>query len=55
MEEVNASFDRPVEIKAFSFAGNDGKIFVNDVYQSVFDMAAVLDPKKCDAYLCKIQ
>lgn len=45
VEEVNAFFDRPVEIKAFSFAGKDGKILAGDVYQSVFDMAAVLKPK----------
>jgi len=43
--EVNAFFDRPLDIKMLQMSGADGKPFQGDVYQSVFDMAAVLKPK----------
>lgn len=37
VEEVNAFFDWPVEIKAFSFTGKDGKIFTGDYYAKFSD------------------
>ena len=46
VEEVNAFFDRPVEIKELKMADREGKPFVGDVYHAVFDMAAVLKPKE---------
>ncbi len=45
VEEVSAYFDRPVDIKVVRFADKDGNPFAGEVYQSVFDMAAVLKPK----------
>ncbi|WP_306535611.1 GerMN domain-containing protein [Geobacter sp.] len=45
VEEVNAFFDRPVEIKELRMTGGDGKPFEGDVYHSVLGMAAVLKPK----------
>ena len=44
VEEVNAFFDRPVDIKELKLLSRDGQQFVGDVYHSVFDMAAVLKP-----------
>ncbi len=46
IEEVNAFFDRPVEIKELSLADGSGKPFEGEVYHSVFDMAAVLKPRE---------
>jgi germination protein M len=45
VEEVNAFFDRPVEIKELKLLSKDGQQFAGDLYHSVFDMAAVLKPK----------
>ncbi|WP_298439552.1 GerMN domain-containing protein [Geobacter sp.] len=45
VEEVNAFFDRPVEIRVLQMTARDGKPFVGEVYHSIFDMAAVLKPK----------
>ena len=45
IEEVNAFFDRPVEIKELKLLTNNGQQLAGDVYHSVFDMAAVLKPK----------
>lgn len=45
VEEVNAFFDRPVDIKELKLFSKDGQQFVGDLYHSVFDMAAVLKPK----------
>ena len=45
VEEVDAFFDRPVEIKVLQISGADGKPFQGDIYQSVFDMSGVLKPK----------
>lgn len=45
IEEVNAFFDRPVEVKELVLLSRDGKRFDGDLYHSVFDMAAVLKPK----------
>jgi germination protein M len=45
VEEVNAFFDRPVEIKMLQMSGPDGKPLQGDIYQSVFDMAGVMKPK----------
>jgi germination protein M len=44
--EVDALFDRPVDIKEFQFLGNDGTLLAGDVFHSMFDMAAVLKPKE---------
>ncbi|MBI1919509.1 MAG: GerMN domain-containing protein [Geobacter sp.] len=43
--EVDAFFDRPVDIKELVLTDKAGKTFEGDVYHSVFDMAAVLKPK----------
>ncbi|WP_255396965.1 GerMN domain-containing protein [Geobacter sp. DSM 9736] len=51
VEEVNAYFDRPVDIKEIKIAGRNDVPFEGEVYHSVFDMAAVLKPK--DATLFK--
>lgn len=45
IEEVNAFFDRPVEVKELKLLAKDGQQFAGDLYHSVFDMAAVLKPK----------
>lgn len=45
VQEVDALFDRPVEIKLFQFKASDGTILAGDVFHSMFDMAAVLKPK----------
>lgn len=46
IEEVNAFFDRPVEVKELKLLSKDGQPFAGDLYHSVFDMAAVLKPKE---------
>lgn len=43
--DVNAFFDRPVDVKELKLLAKDGQPFAGDVYHSVFDMAAVLKPK----------
>jgi len=43
--EVDALFDRPVDIKEFQFLENDGTLLAGEVFHSMFDMAAVLKPK----------
>jgi germination protein M len=45
VEEVDALFDRPVDIKEFRFSLVDGSPIAGDVFHSMFDMAAVLKPK----------
>ncbi|AJE03514.1 GerMN domain-containing protein [Geobacter pickeringii] len=50
VEEVNAFFDRPVEIKELRMTDGEGKLFEGEVYHSVFDMAAVLKPKEPSLY-----
>ena len=45
IEDVNAFFDRPVEVKELKLLSKDGQQFAGDLYHSVFDMAAVLKPK----------
>lgn len=45
VEEVDAYFDRPVEVQELSMTDRTGKPFAGDTYLSVFDMAAVLKPK----------
>lgn len=45
VEEVNAFFDRPVDVKELKLLSKDGQQFDGDLYHSVFDMAAVLKPK----------
>jgi len=44
IQEVDALFDRPVDIKEFQFLENDGTLLAGDVFNSMFDMAAVLKP-----------
>ncbi|TWJ19748.1 GerMN domain-containing protein [Geobacter argillaceus] len=46
VEEVNAFFDRPVDVKELVMMSKDGQKFAGDLYHSVFDMAAVLKPKE---------
>jgi germination protein M len=46
IEDVNAFFDRPVEVKELKLLSKDGQPFAGDLYHSVFDMAAVLKPKE---------
>lgn len=45
IEEVNAFFDRPVDVKELKLLSKDGQPFAGDLYHSAFDMAAVLKPK----------
>jgi hypothetical protein len=45
IEEVNAFFDRPVDVKELKLLSKDGHQFAGDMYHSAFDMAAVLKPK----------
>ena len=45
IEEVNAFFDRPVEVKELKLLSSDGQQYDGDLYHSVFDMATVLKPK----------
>lgn len=45
VEEVDAFFDRPVDIRELRLTDRDGQPFAGDTYHSVFDMAAVLKPK----------
>jgi hypothetical protein len=44
--EVDALFDRPVEIKKCVITASDGTMLSGDVFHSMFDMAAVLKPKE---------
>lgn len=44
IEGVDAYFDRPVDIRGVTISDREGKPFAGQVYQSVFDMAAVLKP-----------
>lgn len=46
IEEVDAFFDRPVDIKELKLLQQDGQQFAGDLYHSVFDMAGVLKPKQ---------
>lgn len=46
VEDVNAFFDRPVDVKELKLFSKDGKQYEGDIYHSVFDMAAVLKPKE---------
>ncbi|MEA5112932.1 MAG: GerMN domain-containing protein [Geobacteraceae bacterium] len=43
-EDVQAYFDRPVEIKDLVLSDKSGNPFAGELYRSVFDMAAVLKP-----------
>jgi hypothetical protein len=45
IEEVNAFFDRPVEVRELRLLSKEGQQFAGDLFHSVFDMAAVLKPK----------
>jgi germination protein M len=45
IEDVNAYFDRPVDVKELKLLSKDGRPFAGDIYHSVLDMAAVLKPK----------
>ncbi|HBA86656.1 MAG TPA: sporulation protein [Geobacter sp.] len=45
VEEVDVFFDRPVQIRELKITGTDGKPYLGDIYQSVFDMAAVVKVK----------
>lgn len=45
IEELNAFFDRPVEVKELKMLSKDGQELAGDLYHSVFDMAGVLKPK----------
>lgn len=50
VEEVDAFFDRPVEITTLKIMDNAGKPFEGDVYHSVFDMAAVMKPRQPEGF-----
>lgn len=45
IDEVNAYFDRPVDLTELKLLSRDGQPFAGDLYHSVFDMAAVFKPK----------
>ena len=46
IEDVNAFFDRPVDVKEMKLLSKDGQPLAGELYHSVFDMAAVLKPKE---------
>ena len=50
IEDVNAFFDRPVDVKELKLLSKDGQQFAGDLYHSVFDMAAVLKPKDASQF-----
>lgn len=50
VEEVDAFFDRPLDIKELTLTDKSGKTFEGDVYHSVFDMAGVLKPKNPEIF-----
>jgi germination protein M len=50
IEAVHAYFDRPLDIKEITFSDKNGQPFAGEVYQSVFDMAAVLKPKNTSLF-----
>lgn len=54
VEEVNAFFDRPVNVKEVKFLAEDGREFSGDIYHAVFDMAAVLKPKRPAEFIEKM-
>lgn len=45
IEDVNAFFDRPVDVKELRLFSVNGQQYAGDLFHSVFDMAAVLKPK----------
>ena len=45
IEDVNAFFDRPVDIRELKLFAKDGQPCAGEMFHSVFDMAAVLKPK----------
>ena len=45
IEDVNAFFDRPVEVKELKLLSKDIQPFAAGLFHSVFDMVAVLKPK----------
>ncbi len=45
IEDVNAFFDRPVDVKELKLLSKDGQQFAGELFHSVFDMAAVFKPK----------
>jgi germination protein M len=45
IEDVSVNFDRPVNVETISLSGRNGHAFAGEIYQSVFDMAAVLKPQ----------
>ncbi|MBJ6727644.1 GerMN domain-containing protein [Geomesophilobacter sediminis] len=45
VDEVNAYFDRPVEVQELKMTDPAGTPFAGELFHSVFDMAAVLKPK----------
>jgi len=44
IEDVNAFFDRPVDVKELKLFSVDGQQYAGDLFHLVFDMAAVLKP-----------
>ena len=50
IEEVNAFFDRPVDVKELKLLSNEGQQFSGELFHSVFDMAAVLKPKDASQF-----
>ncbi|MBU5637072.1 GerMN domain-containing protein [Geomonas sp. Red69] len=50
VEEIDAFFDRPVDIKELTLSGADGRKIEGDIYQSVFDMAGVLKARNPQPY-----
>lgn len=45
VDEVDAFFDRPVDVKELSLLSEKGEQFPGEIYHSAFDMSAVLKPK----------
>lgn len=45
VEEVDAFFDRPVDVRELKLMARDGQQYEGDLYHSAFDMAGVLKPR----------
>jgi len=50
VEDVSAYFDRPIKITELQMTDVNGKVLEGGLFQSVFDMAAVLKPKNREGF-----
>ena len=54
IEDVNAFFDRPVDVKELKLLSKDGQQLAGDLFHSVFDMAGVLKPKDPSQFMARM-